>query len=127
MSRTTACRTGIGLSEIASKVVVITTTFPTHAVAEQIACELVEQKMAACVQITGPIKSIYYWEESVEIKSEYSVKIKIAVRRLNEVVDFLKSHHPYELPQIVWETVHATAEYSQWVDCQSGCGIDPTL
>ena len=109
------------MSETATKVVVITTTFPTHAVAEQIACTLVEKKMAACVQITGPIQSIYYWEESVKIESEYSVKIKIGASRLNEVVDFLKSHHPYELPPSVWETVQATAEFSQWVDRQSGC------
>jgi periplasmic divalent cation tolerance protein len=115
------------LSETASKIFVITTTLPTHAVAEQIACELVEQKMAACVQITGPIQSIYHWEESVKIESEYSVQIKIGVLRLNEVVNFLKLRHPYELPQIVWETVQATVEYSQWVDRQSGCGIDPTL
>ena len=109
------------MSETATKIVVITTTFPTHAVAEQVACALVEQKLAACVQITGPIQSIYFWEESVKFESEYSVKIKIGAGRLNEVVDFLKSHHPYELPQIVWETVQATAEFSQWVDRQSGC------
>jgi len=108
------------LTEFPPLLLEVSTTLPTLAAAEGMASTLVELQLAACVQITGPIQSIYRWNGQIHKESEYSLKIKTLEPRLVAVVDHLKQHHPYELPEIVWRTVSASTEYRAWVDNQTG-------
>ncbi|MEQ1824781.1 MAG: divalent-cation tolerance protein CutA [Pirellula sp.] len=93
----------------------ISTTLPSQADAERIASELIDRKLAACVQITGPIQSVYFWQGDVHRDSEFSLRIKSCENRLVELLNFLRSQHPYELPEITWKILNASDEYAAWV------------
>jgi periplasmic divalent cation tolerance protein len=107
------------LTELFSKVVEISTTLPSQVAAEELARSLIEKKLAACVQIQGPIQSIYCWQNSIHQEHEFSLKMKTGENCLERTLNFIETQHPYELPEILWRTVHASAEYAAWVDRQS--------
>ena len=102
----------------------VMTTLPTQAAAEELAAALVEKRLAACVQITGAILSVYRWQGSVNKEQEFSLCCKTATSRLPQLIDYLRTHHPYDLPEIVTCVLQSTPEYSAWlieqVDCPSG-------
>ena len=96
----------------------ITTTVEHESEANRLAMDLVTQKLAACVQILGPIQSIYEWNGSVQNSSEFGLKLKVAPDSLNNVVSYLKKNHPYDLPEIIVHQVKASPEYADWVQKQ---------
>jgi len=95
----------------------VTTTTETKEQAEKIAQHLVETKMTACVQITGPITSIYRWKGKVENAQEWLCLIKTRKELFNKVETAIKKLHPYETPEIVAvPIVKGTKEYLRWLD-----------
>lgn len=62
---------------------------------------LIEERVAACVQVAGPITSIYRWDGNVESSSEFRLVIKTTVERESEVYDLIQKLHDYDVPQIV--------------------------
>jgi periplasmic divalent cation tolerance protein len=94
----------------------LTTTLPSRNEAERIAERLVGEGLAACVQIVGPILSVYFWRDSIQKDEEYSLRVKTSARKLGDLLAMIKAEHPYELPEIVWRQAHASAEYGRWVD-----------
>ncbi len=99
----------------------VRTTFPSSAAAEELAVALVERRLAACVQITGPIQSVYRWQDSINKDQEFSLCCKTSSGRLSHLIDYLKSRHPYELPEVLVSSVRATSEYASWVQEQVDC------
>ena len=94
----------------------ITITTETKEQAENIAQHLVEAKLAACVQIVGPITSIYRWKGKVENAQEWLCLIKTQDYLYNKVEAAIKSHHPYETPEIIAiQIVKGSKEYLQWI------------
>lgn len=93
----------------------IITTAPSSASAESLAHGLVAQRLAACVQLVGPITSFYHWQGNLEKSEEWRVVIKTLQDRQGAVVDFLHKNHPYDVPEI---TVHqlywVDPVYKQW-------------
>ena len=102
-----------------SEVVLVLSTFGDLATAETCAKHLVEHSNAACVQIDGPIRSVYQWKGNIEADEEIRLLIKTSPESLNECVTALKEHHPYELPEIVVLHAHASAAYASWVTEQT--------
>jgi periplasmic divalent cation tolerance protein len=97
----------------------VTTTAETKEQAEKIAQYLVEQKLAACVQITGPITSIYRWKGKVETANEWLCLIKTRDNLFNKVEAAIKKMHSYETPEIVaMPIVKGSKEYLNWIDDQ---------
>ncbi len=95
----------------------ISTTTETKDQAQKIAKYLVEQKMAACVQITGPIESTYRWKGKVEIASEYLCLIKTRTSLFKKVETAIKELHPYETPEIIAvPIVKGSKEYLNWLN-----------
>ena len=95
----------------------ITTTTETKEQAEKIAQYLVETKLAACVQITGPITSIYRWKGKVENTQEWLCLIKTLDYLYNKVEAAIKSQHPYETPEIIAvPIVKGSKEYLNWLE-----------
>ena len=95
----------------------ITTTTETKEQAEKIAQYLVETKLAACVQITGPITSIYRWKGKVENAQEWLCLIKTQDDLYNKVEAAIKNLHPYETPEIIaMPIVKGSKEYLNWID-----------
>ena len=95
----------------------ITTTTETQEQAQTIAQHLVETKLAACVQIVGPITSIYRWKGKVENAREWLCLIKTQDDLYNKVEAAIKSRHLYETPEIIAvPIVKGNKEYLNWID-----------
>ena len=102
-----------------SKVVLVLSTFSDLATAETCARHLVKHGSAACVQIDGPIRSVYQWKGTIETDEEFRLLVKTSPESLDECVTALKEHHPYELPEIVVLHAHASTAYASWVTEQA--------
>ena len=95
----------------------ISTTTETKEGAQKIARYLVEQKLAACVQISGPIKSTYRWKGKVETSKEYLCLIKTRATLFKKVEAAIKKLHPYETPEIIAvPIIKGSREYLNWLN-----------
>jgi periplasmic divalent cation tolerance protein len=95
----------------------VTTTTETKEQAQKIAQHLVETKLSACVQIVGPITSIYRWEGKVENANEWLCLIKTRDDLYNEVEAAIKSLHLYVTPEVIaLPIVKGSKEYLKWID-----------
>jgi periplasmic divalent cation tolerance protein len=94
----------------------ISTTTETKEEAQKIAQYLVEQKLAACVQITGPIESTYRWRGNVETANEWLCLIKTREALFNKVQAAIKKLHSYEIPEIIAiSIIKGSKEYLNWL------------
>jgi periplasmic divalent cation tolerance protein len=99
----------------------ISTTTETKEEAQKIARCLVEQKLAACVQIISPITSIYRWKEKVENTKEWLCLIKTREDLFKKVETAIKKLHSYETPEIIAVSiVKGSKEYLAWLCHESG-------
>jgi periplasmic divalent cation tolerance protein len=95
----------------------ISTTTETKEEAQKIAQYLVEQKLAACAQITGPIESTYRWRDNVETANEWLCLIKTREALFNKAQAAIKKLHSYETPEIIAvPIVKGSKEYLNWLD-----------
>lgn len=68
---------------------------------DEIACALLEARVAACVQIMGPIRSSYWWKGKIEQAKEWMCLAKAKAEDYKEIETIIKSVHPYEVPEIL--------------------------
>jgi periplasmic divalent cation tolerance protein len=93
----------------------IHTTVATIEDAQDIANHLVDQKLAACAQITE-IKSYYHWDGALQVTVEFRITLKTTDRHYTSVEAAIRERHPYTLPAIYAVPVtHAFAPYANWV------------
>ena len=94
----------------------VLSNLPDQASAEKLARHLVEQRLAACVNILSPCVSIYHWQGKIESASEVPLMIKTTVGRYAEVEQAIRTLHPYELPEIVYVSLDGgLSAYFQWI------------
>jgi periplasmic divalent cation tolerance protein len=93
----------------------IRTTFPTREAADACAAALVADRVAACVQVDGPIQSTYRWQEAIERATEFRCTCKTAPERANDCVAAIVRTHVYETPEILVSAVLASPAYAAWV------------
>lgn len=99
----------------------ILTTLPDPDTARQLARQLVEARLAACVNVLAPCTSVYRWQAQVQEDAETPLLIKTSADRYAAVEAFLLQHHPYELPEIVaLPIVQGLAGYLDWVRAETG-------
>tara|TARA_B100000959_G_scaffold280059_1_gene341242 strand:- start:694 stop:1116 length:423 start_codon:yes stop_codon:yes gene_type:complete len=92
------------------------TTTQNREDAIRLARGIVDNHLAACVQVDGPISSIYRWEGIVETSEEWRIAVKFPKDRANEIERWLIENHPYDEPQ--WLAVaaeEAASTYVAWV------------
>ena len=93
------------------------TNAPDRAVAQKIAHALVEQKLAACVNVLAECDSTYRWLGAIETAHEVPLLIKTRADIYPEVEAAIKRLHPYELPEIVAVLVeHGSCDYLDWIN-----------
>ena len=98
----------------------ITTTTDTRQLAEEIARHLVEARLAACVQIDGPIESVYRWKEKVETATEWRCTIKSMSHQFAAVETAIQAIHSYDTPEIIaTKIVDGSGDYLRWIVEQS--------
>ena len=94
----------------------ILTTAGSDSEAKRIATELVERKLAACVNVVPRIQSIYRWQDKVETAEEFLLIIKTVKARLEAVQSAIRELHSYELPEcIAIEIEGGSVEYLNWI------------
>lgn len=97
-------------------VVMTVSTYPTREKAMEVARALVEKRLAACVQVTSPVTSIYSWEGKIHEDSEVLLFIKTTYTKNREVIKFIKKDHPYQIPEIVtFPLADGLDRYLDWV------------
>lgn len=102
------------------QMMLIFTTLPDQASAERIARELVAARLAACVSIHAPCRSIYRWQGAVETATEVPLTCKTSALRVAELSARIKDLHPYELPEIVTVRVaDGLPAYLDWVAAET--------
>ena len=96
-------------------VCMVMTAVDSEAAAEELAQQLVEAQLAACVQVM-PVKSFYVWQGESRREAEYLLLIKTRTALYAQVETFLLAHHPYDTPEILQLPVVAGASaYLQWL------------
>jgi len=98
-----------------AQLILILTTMPDDDRADALARSLVDERLAACVNVHGPMASTYRWKGRVEREAERQLVIKTTAERRAAVEARLRELHPYELPEIVVLTAAASDEYASWL------------
>jgi len=95
----------------------VTTTLPDRASADGIAAVLVEERLAACAQIAGPIESTYRWQNEVTRAIEWYCHLKTSAARAGGLLERLRALHPYDTPEIIAvRIVDGDPAYLRWVE-----------
>jgi periplasmic divalent cation tolerance protein len=95
---------------------IVFTTTPNAEEAETLARKIVAAKLAACVQILPPMKSIYFWDGAVQSEAENLLLIKTSDDKFDALEDFILSNHSYEVPEIAAiEAAKISASYLKWL------------
>jgi periplasmic divalent cation tolerance protein len=97
----------------------VVTTTAQREDAERIARTLVEKRLAACVQVLGPIASTYRWHSAIETGEEWQCWAKTRRELYGAVEAAIRRLHPYEAPEILALAVVAGGkDYLAWIDAQ---------
>jgi periplasmic divalent cation tolerance protein len=98
------------------KYIQIITTVDKRPAAERIAKILIAKRLAACVQVGGPVKSIYRWKGKVETSREWLCVIKTRKSLYKKVETAIKKNHPYEVPEIIVIPIaQGSKDYLKWI------------
>lgn len=97
-------------------VVQLQTTLPDEPTARRLAEALVQDRLAACVQLVGPMRSIYRWDGKLEESIEWLLLIKTTTDMAAHLQDHLRGLHPYDMPEIiVLPVVGGDPGYLEWI------------
>ena len=97
--------------------VLVLTTAGNEPEARKIANQLVERRLAACVNIVSRIQSVYRWEGKVESAEEFLLIVKTTKTRSTDVKKAIRELHSYDLPEcIVISMEDGNAEYLKWIE-----------
>ena len=106
--------------------ILILTTMPDDDRAGGLARTLVEEGVAACVNVHAPMMSTYRWQGKVEVEAERQVVIKTTRARLAALETRLRALHPYELPEFIVIDATASEAYAGWVNASDPTRLDPS-
>ncbi len=98
----------------------VLTNLPDRAAAERLAGMLIEQRLAACVNILAPCRSVYRWKGAVQHEEEHPMLIKTTAERYPALEKALRECHPYELPEIIAVPIErGLPAYLDWVGAET--------
>jgi periplasmic divalent cation tolerance protein len=79
----------------------VSTTIDSSNAAAELARSAVAARVAACGQVVGPIKSVYWWEGKIDDAEEWLVFFKTTAAQSNALVEHIRSRHSYNVPEII--------------------------
>jgi periplasmic divalent cation tolerance protein len=95
----------------------VVTTTGSEGNAQQIASAALENRLAACVQISAPIESRYWWQGKIETAQEWRLTIKTRTTLFDDLTAAIRAVHPYSVPQILaLPVVAGNRDYFAWID-----------
>ncbi len=101
---------------------ILYTTWPDAETAQAAGAEAVAERLAACANISAPMRSIYRWEGAIEQATEVAMTLKTTALSAPALRDLLFSRHPYDLPCIVAVDIDANASSAAYLDWVAGQG-----
>ncbi|VVE42610.1 cytochrome C biogenesis protein [Pandoraea communis] len=106
-----------GLPHTMDALLIVMTTFPDETSAEAVIDGMLSERLAACVQQLAPVRSSYRWQGKRETSIEVPLMIKTTAARYGALEQYIKEHHPYDVPEIVaWPATAALPAYARWVE-----------
>ena len=98
----------------------VISNLPDRASAEKLAHLLIDQRLAACVNVLSPCRSVYRWKGKVDDAEEFPLLIKTTRERYAALEAAVRKHHPYELPEIIALPLAAgLPAYLDWVSAET--------
>jgi periplasmic divalent cation tolerance protein len=98
----------------------VLTNLPSREAAERLADDLVAKRVAACINILAPCRSVYRWKGGVQRDEEHPMLIKTTRDRYPLLEAAIRAGHPYELPEIIAVAVAAgLPAYLEWVEAET--------
>ena len=108
-----------GRGSVRNQYIQVVTTTAARKDAERIARVLLEKRLAGCVQIVGPLRSLYRWKGAVETSGEWMCLIKSRASRYASLERAIRENHPYEVPEILaLPVLRGSKAYLEWLDAE---------
>jgi periplasmic divalent cation tolerance protein len=106
-----------------AKYIQVFTTAETREDAQQIARAVVEQRLAACAQVIGPVASTYWWQGEIQTAGEWMCVLKSRKALYTQLERAILDVHPYDVPEIVATPLIAGSKgYLSWLEAETGGG-----
>ena len=103
----------------ATELLIVVTSFASLEDAKCMARQLIEARLAACVQIQEGMYSIYRWEGKICEEREVLLSAKTITNKWLDVANFINSHHPYDLPEVIaYSPEKYEEQYGKWVQAE---------
>lgn len=100
--------------------ILVITNLPDREAAQRLAGRLVEERLAACVNILAPCESVYRWQGRIETAQEITLLIKTLRTHYGKVEKTIRQCHPYELPEIIAVPITAgLPDYLEWLAAET--------
>ncbi|MDP1734898.1 MAG: divalent-cation tolerance protein CutA [Sulfuritalea sp.] len=104
------------IAQTHSQTLLVFTNLPDEASAHVLAAALVGDRLAACVNVLAPCRSVYRWQGAIENATEIPLLIKTTAARYPALEAAIRARHPYELPEIIAVPLaHGLPEYLDWL------------
>jgi periplasmic divalent cation tolerance protein len=101
----------------------VCTAVPAEEEARLLARRVVEARLAAAVQVVGPIHSTFWWRGEIRTATEWLCVAKTTARRFPELAALIRTLHPYEVPEITATAItHGDPDYLHWISQETGDG-----
>lgn len=96
----------------------VTTDAPEAA--NRICMAVVRARLAACAQVSSPIRSTYWWQGEVEQADEYFITMKSTRERFADLAHVIRENHPYDVPEIIaLPVVDGDSDYLNWISSET--------
>lgn len=100
--------------------IVVITSIDREDLARQLSTAILESRLAACVQVSGPIESLYRWKGEIETAQEWLLQIKSTRESFSQLESKIRETHPYETPEIIaLDIALGSKSYLEWVSEQT--------
>jgi len=99
---------------------ILLSTVESAQTAEKIASTVVEERLAACVNVLPGVSSYFRWKGEIQREQEFMLILKTSTDRLQELIERIRDLHPYEVPEIVSLSVEeGHRPFLDWVECET--------
>jgi len=100
------------------KIIIANTTFSNEESALVCSRNLVQKKLVACAQVSGPIRSFYQWESEIHEDHEWRLVLKFSESNESLVRDEVMKNHEYDSPQWIYWSADTNESYGKWVNAE---------